>query len=203
MRFDEPGVNLNLSFNQLGYITKLSLGTPPQEFTFDIASRTQEFWVRSANCTEYCDINPKYNSSLSKTYQPDGRRVAATFGNVVGTMDGYLSTDTVTIGLGKVEDVLFGEITNVFGSFYEGTNISGILGLGFKPNPPFDFFVDDLLRFTCIHKVAGFTRIDYTPAAGFIGMDAFTVKLLPGYLPVKVTVTVKGLIAAPAASPKA
>ncbi len=46
-----------------------------------------------------------------------------------------------------------------------------------------------------IHKVASFTRIDYTPNAGFSGTDAFTVKLLPGYLPLHVTVTIKPLAA--------
>ena len=153
---DEPGINLQLSFNKLAYITRLSIGTPPQAFTFNIGSRTQEFWVRSSNCTEYCDIEPKYNSSLSSTYKKDGRKVSATYGNIDGTMDGYLSSDTVSIGKGKIEDVLFGEITNVFGSFNEGTNISGVLGLGFKPNPPFEFFVDDLLQLTCIHKVGAF-----------------------------------------------
>ena len=42
-----------------------------------------------------------------------------------------------------------------------------------------------------IHRVAGFTRIDYTPNAGYVGMDHFQVKLLPGYVPVDVDVTVK------------
>ena len=46
-----------------------------------------------------------------------------------------------------------------------------------------------------IHKVAGFTRIDYTPNAGYVGMDHFELKLLPGYLPVSVDVTVKGRFA--------
>ncbi len=46
-----------------------------------------------------------------------------------------------------------------------------------------------------IHKVAGFTRVDYTPNAGYAGMDHFEVKMLPGYLLVQVDVTVKGRFA--------
>jgi hypothetical protein len=49
-----------------------------------------------------------------------------------------------------------------------------------------------------IHKVAGFTRIDYTPSAGYMGIDHFEMKLLPGHLPVSVDVTVKGRMAVPA-----
>lgn len=52
-----------------------------------------------------------------------------------------------------------------------------------------------------IHKVAGFTRIDYTPNAGFFGTDAFTVKLLPGYLPVHVAVTILALPATQKTAP--
>ena len=153
---DEPGFNLQLSYETLGYVTNISLGTPPQPFSFDVSSRTQEFWVQSSNCSRYCEREPKYNASQSTSYKEDGRRVSATWREVQGEPNGYLSSDTVTIGTSTIEDVLFGEITNVFGSFYENSNISGTLGLGFKPNPPFGFFLDDLLRFTCIHRVAGF-----------------------------------------------
>lgn len=48
-----------------------------------------------------------------------------------------------------------------------------------------------------IHRVAGFTRIDYTPDAGFVGTDSFFVKLLPGYIPVTVNVTITKQVAAP------
>jgi len=41
-----------------------------------------------------------------------------------------------------------------------------------------------------IHTVAGFTRIDYTPNAGYAGSDSFLVKLIPAYQPVQVTVTI-------------
>ena len=41
-----------------------------------------------------------------------------------------------------------------------------------------------------IHPVGDDTRIDYTPARGFAGPDAFTVKLIPGDPSLHVTVTV-------------
>jgi len=51
-----------------------------------------------------------------------------------------------------------------------------------------------------IHKVQHFTRIDYTPNAAYVGPDSFIVKFLPGYLPVDVTVDVKGAGAPPPAA---
>ena len=39
------------------------------------------------------------------------------------------------------------------------------------------------------HIVGNDTRIDYTPDAGFVGTDTFTVKLLPGNAVVNVAVT--------------
>lgn len=41
-----------------------------------------------------------------------------------------------------------------------------------------------------IHPVGNETRIDYTPAPGFTGTDAFTVKLIPGYPALRVMVSV-------------
>jgi hypothetical protein len=44
-----------------------------------------------------------------------------------------------------------------------------------------------------VHSVGDDTRIDYTPATGFTGSDAYAVRLVPGQavLSVKVTVTPK------------
>ena len=41
-----------------------------------------------------------------------------------------------------------------------------------------------------IHTVGNDTRIDYTPAARYVGADAFTVRLIPGDATLRVTVTV-------------
>ena len=41
-----------------------------------------------------------------------------------------------------------------------------------------------------IHPVGDFTRIDYTPEAGFAGADNFTVELLPGHATIRASVTV-------------
>jgi hypothetical protein len=49
-----------------------------------------------------------------------------------------------------------------------------------------------------IHEVGDNTRIDYTPDRGFVGHDAFVVKLIPGDATVRVAVTV----APPEAAPK-
>ncbi len=41
-----------------------------------------------------------------------------------------------------------------------------------------------------IHTVGNDTRIDYTPAARYVGADAFAVRLIPGDATLRVTVTV-------------
>jgi hypothetical protein len=41
-----------------------------------------------------------------------------------------------------------------------------------------------------IHTVGDNTRIDYTPAAGFVGADAFSVQLVPGNATLRTSVTV-------------
>lgn len=41
-----------------------------------------------------------------------------------------------------------------------------------------------------IHTVGDDTRIDYTPAAGYVGLDAFSVQLLPGNATLRTSVTV-------------
>ena len=41
-----------------------------------------------------------------------------------------------------------------------------------------------------IHSVGNDTRIDYTPAGGYVGVDAFSVQLLPGNATLRTSVTV-------------
>lgn len=41
-----------------------------------------------------------------------------------------------------------------------------------------------------IHPVGDDTRIDYTPAPGYVGPDSFVVQLIPGNPSIRVTVTV-------------
>jgi hypothetical protein len=53
-----------------------------------------------------------------------------------------------------------------------------------------------------VHAVGDYTRIDYTPDAGFVGSDAFTVELRPGSTRVKVAVQVQA-VAQPAVTPAA
>lgn len=43
-----------------------------------------------------------------------------------------------------------------------------------------------------IHPVGDATRIDYTPAPGYVGPDQFTVRLIPGSPELRVSVTVGG-----------
>jgi hypothetical protein len=43
-----------------------------------------------------------------------------------------------------------------------------------------------------VRKVGATTRVDYIPDRGFVGTDAFAVKLLPDQAEIKVTATVQG-----------
>ncbi|MDJ0388973.1 Ig-like domain-containing protein [Roseomonas sp. E05] len=58
-----------------------------------------------------------------------------------------------------------------------------------------------------VHAVGDWTRVDYTPDPGFVGTDAFTVRLLPGSTTLRVNATVQGVAqpvaaAAPVVTPR-
>ncbi|CAG2114064.1 unnamed protein product, partial [Medioppia subpectinata] len=65
---------------------------------FDTGS--SDLWVPSSTCrSAACRFHKRYNSARSSTYQPNGQHFSIQYGT--GSAAGYLSTDTMTIGVGR------------------------------------------------------------------------------------------------------
>lgn len=67
----------------------------------------------SSQCTSItCFHHAKYDSSLSSTYKENGTEFGA------GFIEGFVSSDTFTIGDISIPGLLFGEVTNQPGFLY-------------------------------------------------------------------------------------
>lgn len=130
------------------YYGPITLGTPPQRFQviFDTGSAT--LWVPSKLCADYtkspgCKIHSKYDSSLSSTYQKDGKTYILPYGS--GLVIGFTSSDINDFGGLNITGQVFGETTQEPGDVWVESPFDGILGLAFPElaipqgvAPPFD-----------------------------------------------------------------
>ncbi|KAL0093317.1 secreted aspartyl protease [Phycomyces blakesleeanus] len=123
------------------YIIKVSIGTPPQNFTVALDTGSSDLWIPSVDCAkEECNLsrfNPEKSSSFVDTNYP----FQINYG--LGSAQGYYAKDTVQIGDVVVEGQQFGLasttkdiITNGgTGSKHPPASLNvypnGILGLGY------------------------------------------------------------------------
>jgi saccharopepsin len=111
----------------LEYFGKISLGTPPQEFTVIFDTGSSNLWVPSSKC-KIC-TGKKYFSENSSTYLPIKDEFLLTYGS--GSVKGFWSMDRLQIGDFAVENQEFGEVTDIpEGTIINNANFDGILGLG-------------------------------------------------------------------------
>jgi saccharopepsin len=104
-------------------------------------------WVPSSECGSIaCYLHTKYDSSSSSTYKKNGSEFEIRYGS--GSLSGYVSQDTMTIGDLKIKDQIFAEATEEPGLAFAFGRFDGILGLGFdtisvnKIVPPFYSMID-------------------------------------------------------------
>jgi len=120
-------------FENAQYYGTIAVGTPPQNFRVVFDTGSSNLWVPSAKCTQLpCDLHPKYQSSKSSTYQPNGTSFNIEYGS--GPVSGFLSIDTVTVADLSVTKQTFAEITDVTGlgfAFAIG-HFDGIMGMAFQ-----------------------------------------------------------------------
>ncbi|OCL02194.1 acid protease, partial [Glonium stellatum] len=88
------------------YVTKLTLGTPPQSFRVTIDIQGNNLFIPSISCTNIsCNDHAKYNSSKSSTYVANDTRVSASFYKV--EIDGRVPQDTLNVAGLSIKKLLF------------------------------------------------------------------------------------------------
>jgi cathepsin D len=138
----EQGIKLERPYQRVGdnvpitnyedaqYYGPITAGTPPQKFNVIFDTGSANLWIPAKNCSN-CGLHPKYDSSKSSTYKPNGTKFAIQYGS--GPVSGFYADDNIGWGTNTVKNQIFAEVDDVsgLGAAYALGQFDGILGMGF------------------------------------------------------------------------
>uniref|UniRef100_A0A1I8NMS2 Peptidase A1 domain-containing protein n=1 Tax=Stomoxys calcitrans TaxID=35570 RepID=A0A1I8NMS2_STOCA len=131
---DESSIEEQLANTlNMEYYGIITIGTPPQDFLVLFDSGSSNLWIPSSQCyanNTACQTHSQYNSSASSTYIANGESFSIQYGT--GSLTGFLSTDTVTVGGLAIQSQTFAEAMAEPGTSFVDSIFDGIMGMAYQ-----------------------------------------------------------------------